>query len=605
MLASERTERRAGGRVWLVLSGVAVLVGVAMRLGALRAPLVADDFAQRAMLQGRYPVHRCSIDLYNFADGSTAEALALMNGGALPWWSDPHLKYAMLRPLSSALLWADAALFGSNSFAAHAHSLLWCAFAVGSVAWLLHFALPPRVAAIGTLLFALDEAHTWPVTWLANRNALVSATFGALALRAYARWRQQGLPRDAIFAFTSLALSCLGGEMGLCFGAYVVVYEVVVARGRVARRAVAMLPAVVPLAFYAIAYRLLGRGAFGSDVYIDPLSEPASYRHAAIPRLLPLLSDLLAGTPAELWDEQGSPLPVLRVVLLAGLVTVAAFVLAARHLERRAVRHAVWLGLGAPLAVLPVLSSFVTARLLLPAEVGACAVFAVVIDGAWQSLRHGGNGRAIDLAGKSFAALAGAAAPFVHVGLAAHRSVHELNFWRHFYRDQEAAVAAAPLDRERLPDSTVVLLSAVDPETLLYAPAAWQATGLPAPRRWRVLSMAFGPHVVLRTADDTLELTAMASEFLTMRFERLFRSVRHPMHVGDVVRLDGMTATVLIMGVVGPKVVRFQFDRSLDAPTMTLLVISGGELRRFRAPRVGDAEIIGSATVPTRVVPHP
>ena len=603
MSADERTGRRGSERVWLVLSGISIAAGVAMRLGALTAPLVADDFAQRAMLEGRYPVHRSPLDLYNFADGSANETLTLMNGGALPWWSDPHLKYAMLRPLSSALLWADSALFGSSSFAAHAHSLLWCALAAGAVAWLLHSVLSPRAAAIGTLLFALDEAHTWPVTWLANRNALVSATFGALALCAYARWRQQCLPRDAIWTLVGLTLSCLGGETGLCFAGYVVAYEVVVARGRVARRASGLLPAVVPFALYAVVYRALGRGAFGSDVYIDPVSEPASYWHAATPRMLALLSDLLVGTPAELWDEHGSVVPVLRVVLLAGLITVASVVLAARHLERRTVMHAAWLGFGAPLAVLPVLSSFVTARLLLPAEMGACAVFAVVIDGAVQSVRRRGKGGAIGFAAKGFAILAGAGIMFVHVGLAAYRSVHELYFWRRFYRDQEAAVAAAPLDRERLADSTVVLLTAVDPETLLYAPSVWRASGIPAPHRWRVLSMAFGPHVLSRTADDTLELSPIASELLTMRFEMLFRSSRHPMHVGDVVRLDGMTATVLIMGQVGPKIVRFQFDRSLDAPTMTLLVVVGGVLHRFRAPAIGDAAIIGPATVPGRALP--
>jgi hypothetical protein len=571
-----------------------------MRLGALTAPFVADDFAQRAMLRGSYPVPRCPIDLYNFADGSRTETQALMNGGALPWWSDPHLKYAMLRPLSSALLWADEALFGSNSFAGHAHSLLWCAFATGAVAGLLRFVLSARVAAIGTLLFALDEAHTWPVTWLANRNALVSATFGALALRAYVRWREQNRRGDAIFAFAAFALSCLGGEMGLCFTAYVVLYELVVARGKAARRAVALLPAVVPFALYAIAYRALGRGAFGSDVYIDPMSEPAAFAHAAIPRTLTLLSDLLVGTPAELWDEHGSLVPVSRVVLLAALIAAMAFVLAARRLDRRTVEHAAWLGLGAPLSMLPVLSSFVTARLLLPAEVGACAVFAVVIDGALRSVLERGKGGAIGVVATCFAVLSGAAAAFVHIVLAAHRSHHEIDAWQTFYRDQEAAVAAAPLDRERLAESTVVLLTAIDPHTLLYAPAVWQASGLPPPRRWRVLSMAPGPHVVSRTADDTLELTPMGGEFLTMKFETLFRSTRQRMHEGDIVRLDGMTVTVLIMGEVGPKIVRFQFDRSLDAPTMTLLVVAGGELRRFQAPPAGAADIIGPAAVPSR-----
>src|SRR5215472_16456750 len=151
MSADERTKR-----AWLLLTGVAIIAGFALRVGALTAPLVADDFAQRAMLHGRYPVSRSPVDLYNFADGSATETHALMNGGALPWWSDPHLKYAMLRPLSSALLWADDTLLGASSRAAHAHSLVWWLLTAGSVAWLLRSVLPAPTAAIGTLLFVLD-----------------------------------------------------------------------------------------------------------------------------------------------------------------------------------------------------------------------------------------------------------------------------------------------------------------------------------------------------------------------------------------------------------------------------------------------------------------
>src|SRR5215831_12568913 len=107
MPADERVESRRGAAVWLVLGVLIVAGGAVMRLGALDTPLVADDFAQRAMLRGTYPVHRNPLDLYNFADGTTGDTQALMNGGSLPWWSHPHVKYAMLRPLSSALLWLD------------------------------------------------------------------------------------------------------------------------------------------------------------------------------------------------------------------------------------------------------------------------------------------------------------------------------------------------------------------------------------------------------------------------------------------------------------------------------------------------------------------
>jgi hypothetical protein len=587
-------------RVWLGLSLIFIAGGAALRLPAIDTPFVADDFAQRAMLHGTYPVHRSPLDLYNFAGGSTAETQALMNGAALPWWSHPHVKYAMLRPLSSALLWLDDTLMGARSFAAHTHSMLWWVATASAVAWLLRSLFPGRVAAMGTLFFVLHEAHTWPVVWLANRNALVSAAFGALALKAYVRWRELGIRRDAIVASTAFGLSCLGGEMGLCFAAYVVAYELVAARGNLKHRVAGLLPALAPFVFYAVLYRALGRGAFGSDVYLDPVSEPGAFARAAGPRMLALLSDLMAGTPAEKWSDRSSIGPLVGLVIVSGAIIVTAFVCSARFLERRAATHARWLALGAPLAILPVLASFVTARLLLPAAVGACAAFAVIVEGALRSAAARSR-RASGVVATWLLLLAGGAVLYVHAGLAARRSRRELDFWKAFYEGLEAGTAGADLDRDRLSESTVVLLTAADPHTLLYGPSVWQAFGLPKPRRWRVLSIAQGPHVVARVADDTIELSALTSELLTMNFETLFRPARARMHLGDVVRLDDMTATVRVMGDVGPKVVRFRFDRSLDAPTMTLLVADGGELRRFHPPAIGAAEIIGPATIPMRL----
>jgi hypothetical protein len=586
-------------RGWRWFGLISIVGGAVMRLPALSTPLVADDFAQRAMLHGRYPVHRCPLDLYNFADGSSGETQALMNGGALPWWSHPHVKYSMLRPLSSALLWFDDAVLGGSTFAAHAHSLLWWLAAASAVAWLFRSVLPARVAALSTLLFVLAEAHTWPVVWLANRNALVSATFGVLGLRAYVEWRERTATHDAVLASAAFGLSCLGGEMGLCFAGYVVAYEMAMGKGRLGRRAVGLAPALVPFLVYAAVYRVLKRGAFGSDVYIDPLSEPGAYARAALPRMLALLSDLLAGIPAERWGERIPTASVLRIVVPATILVVVAFDWSARQLGRRAAARARWLALGAPLAILPILASFVTPRLLLPAAVGASVAFAVVLEGALGAARAKG-GPPICVLARWLLVVVGLGVVYVHAVLAARRSRHDLDFWKSFYMALEAGTASAPLDRGRLAESTVVLLTAADPHTLLYAPAIWQAAGLPKPQAWRVLSMAPGPHVVARIADDTLELSPLSSELLTMNFEVLFRSARAPMHAGDVVRLEGMTVTVLEMGEVGPKVVRFQFDRSLDAPTMAILVAEGSELRRFHVPAVGAAEVVPPAGVPMR-----
>jgi hypothetical protein len=596
-----RADESRGARVWLAVTAATLVGGVALRWGALATPVVSDDFAQRAMLHGTYPVRRGPLDLYDFADGSAHDTQALVDAGSLPWWSHPHIKYAMLRPLSSALLWLDDAMFGPDSRAAHVHSMIWWVLAAAAVAMLLRSLLPARAAAIGTLLFVVSAVHTWPIAWLANRNALVSVAFGAGALWAYARWRERGARRDAVIAAAAFAVALAAGELGLCFAAYVAAFEAFAARGTARARVVGLVPAIVPFAGYAVAYRALGCGAFGSGVYVDPIAEPALFARIAPTRMIALLSDLLAGTPAETREHVSTSI-VVATVAVAILVTAAAIRAASRRLEPTAAKHVPWLAVGALLAVVPVLASFVSARLLLPAEVGACAAFAVVIEGALRAARdRGGVARAI--AARTALIVVAATVAYVHVGVATQRTRREVDFWRRFYAGTEDAIAGAPIDRDRLAESTVVLVSAADPHTLLYAPSVWQSRGLPRPRAWRVLSMAPGVNVVRRVADDTIEVGPARGSLLATQFETLFRSPDAPLRPGDEVHLDGMTATIVSTSDTGPRVVRFRFAQSLDAPTTTLLVSELGELRRFHAPPVGSSIAIAPASIPMRLVP--
>ena len=48
------------------------------------------------------------------------------------------------------------------------------------------------VAGLAALLFAIDYAHILPVGFIANRNTLIGALFGGIALLAHVLWRQEG-----------------------------------------------------------------------------------------------------------------------------------------------------------------------------------------------------------------------------------------------------------------------------------------------------------------------------------------------------------------------------------------------------------------------------
>ncbi|MGD0525728.1 MAG: hypothetical protein ABSE49_11320 [Polyangiaceae bacterium] len=211
--------------------GLVLLVALAavLFLPALRSPLFLDDYMQASMAKGTFPSPRFgAFDLYDFVnDGDRA---VLYDRGILPWWTEPSLQVRFFRPLSSALLWADYHVFGGAPLPLHLHSFLWWIATVLLARALYRRLLAPRVATIATIIFALAPCHVFPIAWLANREALVSITFGIAALDAYLRWRDGRRPLDAAWSTVLFALSMTGGEYAIGFAGYVVAFELITVR---------------------------------------------------------------------------------------------------------------------------------------------------------------------------------------------------------------------------------------------------------------------------------------------------------------------------------------------------------------------------------------
>jgi hypothetical protein len=198
-------------RYWIWALAV-LLLGLGLRAPSLWAGFGMDDFAQLAMLAGEYPVERAPWDLFSFSKGEPDEVRTLMSRGSLAWWSHPELRLCALRPLSSLTMWADVKLFGHVGVWHHVHTLVWWSAMIMAAALLLRQLLPARWAGLALLLYVLDECHTYPVGWLANRNAIVSATFAFLALWAHVRHREHAWARGRWLAPLSIVLAMAGGE---------------------------------------------------------------------------------------------------------------------------------------------------------------------------------------------------------------------------------------------------------------------------------------------------------------------------------------------------------------------------------------------------------
>jgi hypothetical protein len=104
----------------------------------------------------------------------------------------------------------------------------------------------------------------------------------------------------------------------------------------------------------------------------------------------------------------------------------------------------------------------------------------------------------------------------------------------------------------------------------------------PLPRSWWVLSLAPRPHILTRTADDTLEMEVVNGVMLTGQVESLFRRPEFPFARGDEVQLEGLRITIVKVDVDGrPVRVRYELDVSVDDSSLVFLLATKRGLIRY------------------------
>ena len=558
-----------------------VLFALLVHFPALSTPRFQDDYNQIAMIEGRYPSHPGPLDLYDFINDQNRQPL--IERGILPWWSHPRMELRFLRPLSSALLWADHRVFGrflggGGPLFEHLHSFLWWSAASLGVYLLLRQLFSRRVAAMGLLVFAVAPCHGWPLAWIANREELVSVALGTFALVAYARWRERRVASDALASFALFATAVLAGEYTLCFAGYVVAIEVTRPRETIARRALGIAPFAVPVLAYLATRHSLHYGAFGTGYYHDPLRDFGAYANGLPRRFAVLFSTAWAGVDDTIWVKAAS----WKLALLSG--TVAAVLIVPvrrmlRDLEDDKRRRAQWLLLGSVLALAPVIAVGASGRLLEIPMVGVSAATALILDHAWFPARPQSRRGAAEWTGLVALALA-----FIHLVRAPvdswliHRQLKRLGA---SFEQQMAWV------RERAEGKAmVIVLRANLFQTMFCTPLA-----LDAATPVRDLSFGSGRSLLLRTAPNTIELVAGAEPLFPVGPEDLVRNADEPLVPGETVELSGMRATVVALRDDGkPRRLRFEFDRDLDDPSLLWIVEKGNGFEEEKLPAPGFGE---------------
>ncbi|MBL8944246.1 MAG: hypothetical protein JNK45_13900 [Myxococcales bacterium] len=554
---------------------------IALRVHALAMGFAMDDYAQLAMLAGGYPVERAPWDLFSFCDGSAAEVSRQMDAGGFPWWTDPELRLSTMRPLASLLIWFDVRVLGGDARVLHAHTLLWWIALLVVASRLLLQVLPARWALVAFALYALDECHAQPLAWLANRNAIVAAVFGVAAVSAHVRWREHGEVAARRWTVTLLVLALAAGESALGAAGFIAAYELT-AVPRAKWRG--CWPHAIVLLGWAAIHRGAGYGAARSGVYLDPATDPWGWSVEAVVRGPILLADLAFALPTGELALGGRGFLVQGIA--GGVALLGALVWLRRGRRDAAAQARLrWFALATVLSLLPMLSAFVSARLLVLPALGAHVLLAAcVLDGAHASA---------SLWSRRVLALV---ALIAHGVLAPWWGVRELAQLRAFGDAARRAALAMPID----PDvpQRVVVLAVADPSTLLYPGLVRAAHGAPPPAGFLVLSAAPGPHRLRRVDARTLELEVEGG-MLRSHVEAMFRRADRLPAVGTVIHTPDAELEIRAVDAGGfPTRLQVRFATALEDRRRIFVIATPAGLVRYPLGPIGAWLLLPPASAP-------
>jgi hypothetical protein len=598
---------------WLFVA-TAMAVGVALRAPAVKGTHLADDWDHYAMSAGVYPVHRGPFDYYDFVRNDARERHALLASGRFPWWTSPNIHLGVLRPVASALIHFDFRFLDGahHPNRMHWHSMLWWLVLVAGVAAALPMALPRGVAALAVCLYALDNAHTLPVAWSANRSELIAVAFITWALWAHLSLRTRGFRAGLWLSPLLVALGLLSGEHALGPLAYIGALELLGSEGTLRRRVAALVPfALLTLAYFAVR-AALGYGVAGSSFYVDPMGEPLRYLKACAERLPLLLGDVMFGYPAE-WKYWGTPfrttilhhhlLPDSWLTLehlalmqqLLGLVAAGLLFVVLRVLwRRRATSHVPgdpteppqslhWLLWGGFLALVPTCGTLPMSRLTVAAAIGFDAALAWVL---WSLLAS--QRRRLGLLRRVAALLLAALIVAIHGVHSASHAREDSSSYALRSHLEEAWVLGADVPGEHVGDLNVFLVAARDWASQFAFPFVRHLHGLPKAASVELLTAASdSPHELVRVAPNVLEVFLprhlLGSRFLTS----VYRHEDLPFKTGD--RLSCARFDVEIVEAFGgePTHLRFSFPDSLDDRRYVFLYPAVSGIIRLTMPPVG------------------
>ena len=580
-----------------------VLIALVLTLPSLWTGLQVDDLLQRLVLQ-RHPLaavhHGSPMAMFDFADGDPQRAREAMDTGFLPWWTWEKVRLRFCRPAAVLTHWLDYRLWPDNLVVMHLHSLAWFG-ALVFVAALVYrrFMGIGWASGLAALLYAVEDAHSIPAGWLANRNGLLAALFGLLVVLTHDKWRSaEGGGRSAeeeggggivwlMVGLALLLLAVLSNEGGMAACAYLFAYAAFLDKGPWRARVMSLVPYAALIVAWRVGYNALGFGTWGSELYVDPAQSPLRF-----------LQVLCLRAPVLLFAQWAVPLsdlftflpPMVQYVYWAVAVAFCLTLLAVVWPVLRKDPAARFWGLGMVLSLAPVCATFPMDRLLLFAGVGAMGLLACFIRdmAAPGGAAHGGRTRARSRTARFLYVFF----IIMHLGIAPVLLPARIHQWGAMCRKYTACLENAPLG-EDVTERTVVIPNAPNVFLTSYLPAARALAGKSVPMRLRSLAAnTFFPVPIRMTRQDERTLVVKPRGGFPWY---LVRDRYHPLPVGHEVALAGTTVEVLAVADEGwPLEVAYRFDVPLEDPSLLWLKLDleGVAYVPWRPPAVGESVLL-------------
>ena len=509
--------------------------------------------------------------LFVFFGGDRAHNERLRRAGVIPWWAELDLKIAFCRPLAAATHLADYRLWPDSPRVMHVHSLAWLFAGVLATGLLYRRLLPPAVAGLAVLLFAIDDAHALAATWIAQRNHLLVLIFGVLAIVLHDAWRRRGSTAAAVFAAVFLAMALAAGESGIGVVAYLAAYAVTLDSASPRARLLSLAPAFTVCAAWRALTALGGFGLAYSDSYLDPAHDPLRFLVAALQRA-PLL---LLGQWSIVRPEIALFVPSLMPVGVAlGVVVVAILAWAMWPLLRREAL-ARFLALGMLLAVIPLCATFAQTRTLLLAGIGGMGLLALFLSRLPELLRDTPRPA-------RWGRLAVAVALVI-----THVVVAPIALWRTTSLSEYRWAKLRLPETQDLAGKTIVVVNG--PANLLAAqfPLERDAAGLSVPAAVHALFPSITALTVQRPSGEELRFSADKG-WLATPLDLFMRSLVRPFARGDRVDLGDIRVTVNDVTADGrPLTVTARFARALEDPALLWVAFTDGRYHVWQPPPVG------------------